>query len=287
MATETAERRDDRPLARRLWQALEAYHGFVYFAPEADAEFIGVGLDAGMMGYFASRSAAMGAVGPDVVVATFFNFEPTAVHAVIPEAWRRASPDAILAARVRAVDAGLRRMVGDGLDDPSVARAATLARRAAEECRPEGRPLYAGHRHLAWPDQPHLALWHAVSLLREYRGDGHIAALTAEGVTGVEALVVHAATGAVPAAVLQSTRGWSDDAWASAVEELRGRGWLDADGALTEAGRSHREWVEARTDDLSAAPWSVLDESEVAEVLATGKSLSRSLLAAGAFTRSG
>jgi hypothetical protein len=268
-----------------MWQALEAYHGFVYFAPEADTEYLGVGLDAGMMGYFASRAAPMGAVTADVVVATFFNFEPSGVHAVIPEAWQRADPTGVTAARLRAVDAGLRRMLGDRLGEPDVAEAAELARRAADACRPEGRPLYAGHRTLEWPDEPHLALWHAITLLREYRGDGHVAALTAQGLSGIEALVVHGATGAVPPSVLQNTRAWSDAAWASAVEGLTARGVLADDGSLTDSGGAQRAWVEERTDALAAAPWAALGDDGCSALMATGKSLSRLLLAADAFSR--
>jgi hypothetical protein len=268
-----------------MWQALEAYHGFVYFAPEADTEYVGVGLDAGMMGYFASRSAPMGAVTADVVVATFFNFEPDGVRAVIPEAWRRADPVAVTAARLRAVDAGLRRMLGDRLHDPDVAEAAALARRAADACAAEGRPLYAGHRTLEWPDEPHLVLWHAITLLREYRGDGHVAALTAQGLSGIEALVVHGATGAVPPTVLQRTRGWSDDAWAAAVEGLVIRGVLCDDGSLTDDGAAQRAWVEERTDALAAAPWEALGDDGCAALMATGKALSRVLMAADAFSR--
>jgi hypothetical protein len=275
----------DRPLARRMWQALEAYHGFIYFAPEADTEYTGVGLDAGMMGYFASRSAPMGAVAADVVIATFFNFEPSGVTAVLPEAWQRADPPTISAARLRAVDAGLRRMLGDRLSEPDIAHTAELARRAADACAPEGRPLYAGHRALAWPDEPHLALWHAITLLREYRGDGHVAALTAQGLSGLEALVVHGATGAVPATVLQRTRGWSDEAWASAVEGLVARGILAVDGSLTDDGAAQRAWVEERTDALAAAPWEALGDEGCSELMATGKALSRVLMAADAFSR--
>lgn len=270
------------PIARRMWRALETIHGFVYFAPEADEEYTSIGLDAGMMGYFASRSAAMGAVTADVVVATFFNFEPSTVRGVIPEAWRRAEPAAIVDARLRAVDRGLRRMLGDRVDEADIARAAELSHRAAAVCSPEGRPLFAGHSTLVRPRPPHLDLWHAITLLREYRGDGHVAVLTAEGVSGIEALVVHAASGAVPAGVLRATRRWSDEAWAEAVDGLRRRGWIDDDGALTDAGRAHRDHVEERTDALAAAPWLALGDEGCAELAATGKALSRALMSAGA-----
>jgi len=271
--------------ARHLWQRLEAYHGLIYFVPEADAEYTTLGIEPGMMGYFTSRSAAMGAVPAEVVVATFYNFEPDRVRRLVPLGWQRTTPPALLSARLRAVDAALQRILDDRLRRPDIADAAVTLRRACEVCRPEGRPLYAGHASLPWPEQPHLQLWHAITLLREYRGDGHIAALATAGVSGCEALVVHGATGAVPAAVLQATRGWSDEAWADATGALRGRGWLDADGALTDTGRAHREWVEARTDELAAAPWATLTDTDADRMSALGAELSGAIVAAGTFGR--
>ena len=76
----------DRTTARKMWRTLEPYHGMIYFVPEAVAEYDEIGLAPGRMGYFASRSAAMGPVPAAVVVATFFNFHPDLVHGVIPHA---------------------------------------------------------------------------------------------------------------------------------------------------------------------------------------------------------
>ena len=182
------------------------------------------------MGYFASRSAPMGAVPGEVVIATFFNFAPEEVLRCIPAAWSIASPADLLAARLAGIDATLRRILGDEVDSAAVAEAADLARIAAGACTPEGRPLYAGHASLPWPDEPHLVLWHALSLLREHRGDGHIAAMVVEGVDGCEALVIHGATGEVPAEILKSSRVRSDEDWSAAEARLRDRGWLDDDG---------------------------------------------------------
>src|SRR5207237_1692783 len=114
----------------------------------------------------------------------------------------------ILEARVEAADAALRRALGEAVGTAEMARAATLARTAAEAATDhvEGRPLFAGHARLDWPDEPHLVLWHAQTLMREYRGGGHVAALTASGLTGIEALVVHGATRQGSARVLQAHR---------------------------------------------------------------------------------
>lgn len=273
------------PTARFLWQRLEAYHGLIYFVPEADAQYTALGLEPGRMGYFGSRAAAMGPVPAHVVVATFFNFNPALVHAVVPEVWNRTSAEALWQARLRAVDRALTRLFGARLQSDDIARAAELLRGAVGECLPDGRPLFAGHLAQQWPDAPHLALWFGITLLREYRGDGHIAALVNSGVSGIEALVLHGATGTVPPAVLQATRGWDDTSWASAEGGLRERDWLDESGAFTAAGRAHRDEVERVTDELAAAPWAVLSDDEVEFLAALGKELSGTVAASGTFPR--
>lgn len=268
--------------ARFLWQRLEPFHGLIYFVPEADQHYTALGLDAGMMGYFSSRAAAMGPVPAEVVVATFFNFEPQRIRALVPQAWERTSAPALWQARLAAADAALVRIFGGRLSQPDIAEAADVLRSIIDACAPEGRPLFAGHLAQEWPAEPHMALWFAITLLREFRGDGHIAALTVEGVSGIEALVIHGATGAVPAAVLRGTRGWGNDAWAGAVLRLQLRGWLD-DNTLTPTGQTHRNRVEQYTDELAAAPWARLSEAQVSSLAALGKELSTTIVAAGTF----
>ena len=252
----------DPVVARKTWRTLEPIHGFVYFSPDAEPAYVDAGLKPGRMGYFASRSAPMGAVSAEVVIATFFNFHHGLVRSVIPEAWTSSTPDRVLTARLTVADGGLRRMLGDEVGSPAMAEAAALARAAAEAAceRPEGRPLFAGHASLAWPDEPHLVLWHAQTLLREFRGDAHIAALTLQGLSGLEALVCHAASGEVPAETLRTTRSYSEAEWAAAVESLAERGVVEADGSFTDAGRRAREQVERLTDEQSVAPYDAIGE---------------------------
>jgi hypothetical protein len=276
----------DPVVARKCWRTLEPYHGLVYFTPEATAAYNAIGLEPGQH-YFASRAAALGPVPAEVVIATFFNFHPALVRAAIPSAWDVASPEAILAARVEGAGVGLRLAVGEALVSPELKEALELARVAAEVAveDPAGRPLFAAHAALAWPADPVVALWHAIALLREYRGDGHIAVLVAEGVGPCEALVIHGATGEVPSAVLQASRAWPDDEWAAAEERLRQRGWLDADGALTDAGRAHRQWVEDRTDQNALKPWAALGDVGAARLRALVRPWSRAISESGAFGR--
>jgi len=274
--------RTELPLSRRMWRTLEPLHGLVYFAPEAEREYAALGAH-GRTGYFASRSAPLGAVRADVVVATFFNFSPALVRRAMTGAWETAAPERWIEARVAGIDGALRRILGADVDGPDMREAAELARAAALAVEPHlaGRPLAAGHHALAWPHAPHLALWHAISILREFRGDGHVALLTAAGLRGIDALVVHAATGDVPAEILRVTRGWSDDDWTAAVADLAGRGLVDASGAFTAAGRAAREEIEARTDDLASAPWSVLSVDDAAKLRALVRPWSSRIVAAG------
>jgi hypothetical protein len=276
----------DPIVARKTWRTAEPVHGVVYFARERlDAyERIGVSSDAG---YFVTRAAAMGAVDASVVVAAFFNFNPAFVERCMAGAWAATTPSAAVAARLDAVDAMLRRLLGDDVvRSPEVHEAAELARRCAMAAaeRPEGRPLFAGHAALAWPHEPHLVLWHAQTLLRELRGDGHVAAMTVEGVRGCEALAIHAGTGDIAAEALRTSRQWSHDEWSAACDSLRSRGWLDGDGALTEAGRAHRQWVEDRTDALAVGAYEAIGEDGCERLRALVRPLSQAIVSSGELT---
>lgn len=269
----------------RLARGLEPLHAMSYFAPETEKLLTAAGLRAGRMTYFAGRAAPMGAVGPGVVAATFYNFNPALVARSIPAAWELADPATLVAARFAAAGAALRRMLGDDVvGAPEVAEAAGLARRAAEAVTPEGRPLAAAHLDLDWPTEPHLVLWHALSILREHRGDGHVAQLVAAGLDGCEALVSYTATGRgfVPGFAMTS-RGWSQEQWDAAAGRLRSRGLLDAGGALTAEGTALRKRVEDATNRSGAAPWSHLGAGGAARLGDLGGRLVRALLAAGCF----
>jgi GNAT superfamily N-acetyltransferase len=253
-------------VARKVRHTTEPYHGLIYFVPEAASRYAELGID-GFAGYFGSRAAAMGEVTAATVTATFFNFRPQLVEDAIPACWAAASPARWWEARVAAVDAALRRILGDEhAGAPETRRAADLVVTAAQSARTDGRPLAAAHAARPIPEEPHLALWWGLTVLREHRGDGHISALVDAELSGCEALVLHAASGEVPRSALQGTRAWSDDEWAAAVEALAGRGLVDADGAFTEAGRTLRERIEDRTDHLARQPLEAIGEPGAAEL---------------------
>lgn len=254
----------------------------IYFVPEATAAYSAIGVT-GRSGYFGSRAAPMGAVSVEVVQATFFNFHPALAHEAMDGLWTRTDPGSLIEARVDAADAALRRAWGDDIGATDLARAASIARRAAQAASEvlDGRPLFAGHASLDWPESPHLQLWHAQTLLREFRGDGHIACLVTEGLSGLDSLVLHAATGEVPRAALQTTRRWSDDEWALAVADLADRGLVDRDGAFTEAGERLRASIEERTDTLAVAPYRAIGEDACGELRSLARRFSRAVVDAG------
>lgn len=273
----------DEPAIRRAWRVTEPLHALIYFVPEAPERYAALGLDAAT-GYLASRSAAMGAVGPGPVIATFYNFNPAMVTRLLPPAWLRTTPDALLAARLDIADAALRRGLGDDvLTGPEMAEAAALARRAAEAAtaHPQGRPLFAAYADLPWPEPAHLVLWHAQTLLREFRGDGHVATLLLAGVTGLESMILHIASGGAQESFLRPTRGWSRAEWAGAVATLRDRGLVAGDGTLTEAGAALRAGLEQTTDRLTEPAYAALTPDELARLAELTRPMSRTVVKAG------
>jgi hypothetical protein len=266
--------------ARRMWRVLEPYHAISYFAPDTRQATDALGLRGGWMSYFGCRAAPLGAVGPDVVAALFYNFHPSMVGRAIPDAWNYASPEQLLAARLEAVDSAVRRL----LPDPGtpLRRTAELARRAAELAPVAGRALGAANAALEWPDEPHLVLWQATTILRESRGDGHVAALVGAELSPGQACITISAAGGPSKKVFQVNRRWSDEEWAEAEDDLRSRGLLDADGVLTEAGRALRQQVEDTTDRLAERGWSAFGDESAAELDRLIRPISGVIMASGA-----
>lgn len=245
-------------LARALHAVVEPIHNALYFTADVQERYGALGLEPRTQGYFAGRAAPMGRVTAGTVAATFFNFNPALVAMMLPAVWDVAAPGQVLDARRDGIEAMYRRIAGptDGLHE-----AAELLGGALDDLSYAGRPLAAANAALTAPDEPFGAVWHHVSVLREYRGDGHVALLTASGLDPVDVLVVYAAwQGKVSRRFIQSSRVWDDVAWQAAEERLRDRGWLGADGTLTEAGRAWRDGIEADTDRLAAPPWAALGE---------------------------
>ncbi|MGW2559256.1 SCO6745 family protein [Streptomyces sp. NPDC001514] len=270
---------------RRCHNAVNPLHSTLYFSPDYAKELAGLGIEDTRAAYFAGRAAAMGAVGPGTVAATFYNFNHELIARHLPAVWDTASPATVLAARLRAADATLRRLLGDEVvASAEMAEAARLALRATEACTRHARPLYAAHADLPVPEEPHLAYWHAATLLREHRGDGHLTALLIAGLDPLEALVSHTATGKgmSPRWILAS-RGWRRTDWEAASDRLRERGLLGAEGELTSEGAALRAELEEHTDRLDLAPYEHLGAAGVERLTELARGFLMTAVAAGAF----
>ncbi|HEU5030496.1 MAG TPA: hypothetical protein VFV01_36675 [Spirillospora sp.] len=265
----------DLSTVRQMWQLLEPVHAVLYYAPEAseEAAALGYAIDERWPSYFPYRAAPLGAVDAQTVSDLFYSFNPEMVERYMAPAWRTATPEQVLAARRTAMDQVLRRILGDRIDSPELERAARTARRVAEAADLAGRPMAAANAALPWPDEPHMVLWQAATILREHRGDGHIAALRAHDIGPIESLVTHAAVGAAPVDVFAS-RQWTAEQWAAARDRLVLRGLVragdesasDAAVEATEEGVRVRAAVEKQTDELAAGPWDSLTSDEVKEL---------------------
>ena len=265
-------------LARRFYDRLEPVHAVTYFAPEARAALDGLGYRGFWMGYFAARSAPFGVVPTEVVTATFYNFAPHRVAKALPAAWEIAAPaDALRARQQSAVEALRRYGVGDGDD---LAAAADLAAKAARSAALDGRPLFAVNLALDWPEEPVAKLWHAVTLLREHRGDGHVAVLTSLGVSGRECNVLHAAADRVPKEMIMRSRDYDDEQWGFYRDRLAGQGLLDGD-ELTAAGHELKQRVEDTTDALALGALDALDDGEIETLFRALTPITRKVVSAG------
>ncbi|AXT83819.1 hypothetical protein C6I20_00480 [Aeromicrobium sp. A1-2] len=231
-----------------FWRSIEAIHDVVYFAPDAKERFAAIGLKGYWMGYMASRSAALGTPPPALVVATFHGFSPSIVGRALPDAWGLASRDDILAVRYDIARDALAPALAEA-DTARLAKELSLITRGIDFA---GKPLAAAHFSLPEPADDAGLLWHAATVIREYRGDCHIAVLTAAGLDGVTANALAIAAGLV-GEQQRGMRGWTEDDWAAATSRLATRGWVDADGTITESGRSARQQIEDATDRVCAA----------------------------------
>jgi hypothetical protein len=245
-------------LGRQLWRIVEPLHAILYYAPEVrdEAAKLGYDVETRWPSYFAWRAAPLGPVGAAAVTSAFYSFSPRLVASQIPAAWEVAAPEVVLEHRLRAVDRALRALLGDERAE-SLDEVAGLARRAAGAADTAGRPLAAANADLPWPEHPHLVLWRAATILREHRGDGHVAAALAAGFDPCELLVSFAAVGAAPESVFAS-RGWTPDEWDAAKDRLLSRGLVHPDGTATDQGVKARADLEQRTSELAAGPWKAL-----------------------------
>lgn len=266
-------------LRRSFWRSVETIHHVAYFEPTGKERFGAIGLKGYWMAYFASRAAPLGLPAPEVVLATFHGFAPALVHRAIPTAWELADRDQILQSRLDQGRDVIRPGVeGSGID---ISRAAAVMAAALPTLDLTVRPLAAGNVGLPLPTDDLGLLWHGASALREYRGDSHLVVLAAEGLGGVDANVLSVAAG-LTFPHQQQLRGWSDEEWAAGRERLQARGWLDSDGALTEAGGAARSDIEDATDRVTMAGIPAETVASLATVAEDLMAISKGIVASGA-----
>jgi hypothetical protein len=266
-------------MPRRFLVVLEPISAMCFFSPEVLEENTKLGLDA-WASYFCSRAAPMGRVSADVVAATFYNFSPDIVRPNVR--WDVASPEEVRAAQLRGVGRTLARVFGEDGGYPPMSRAVELLREAVGGCPPAGRPIAGAYAALPWPDEEPLALWHGATVLREYRGDGHVAVLVSHGVGPVDAIVLHAAYVGGRIDFLKATRQWGDEPLREATERLVDRGFITPDGGLTDAGGKFRLMIEHDTDRIAQAPFDALGHDKCEELLALLEPVAMRLLDAKA-----
>jgi len=265
--------------ARALWHCIEPYHAVTYFTDDARAAFEEIGLRGFWRGYFAGRAAPLGAVGPGAVVATFYGFHPDFVARAIPEVWSIVTPEAAVDARVLGASRALSRCFD--VDDPEIAHAARLVLEATDGCDPFARPLFAANADLTWPRDPHAALWHGCTLLREHRGDGHVASLYAADIDPCEAHVLRLAVSGIDRSSIAPYRGWDDDDWSAAAARLTERGWLNDDGSVSPVGADAHAALEADTDRMAEGPTRALGADGLDDLLSIMRPLAAALFSSG------
>jgi helix-turn-helix protein len=251
-----------QPSSRAMWALFEPVHMTAYFSEQSRDAFAAAGLKGFWRTYFAARVAPLGPVPAPVVTALFFGFAHRMVSRAVPAIWETLSPEAAVRVRTEAAAATLKAL--PGWDESSVKPAADLARAAAEVAAVEGRALGAANAALPWPEgDPTAVLWQAATVLRELRGDGHVAALLAAGLSGSDSVVLRAGLDVDPG-LQQSARGWTDEEWQSKLADLRGRGLLDGDARTTVVGWSLLGEVERVTNELAEQPWQALGPDDAA-----------------------
>jgi hypothetical protein len=267
-------------IARRMFELVEPIGVIAYSADEPNAAMFALGFTNYWDTYFAGRAAPLGLVPAEVVDALFYSFAPGEVARHIPNVWRTTTPELAIAARQLGCMRALRHILGDRVDTPVFARAAELLTKAATSAPVEGRPMYAALRTIPIPDDVVTQLFHAASLLREHRGDGHIAALMVEGVGGLEAHVLLALAMDMPAEKFGRTHHLPAAQLGAVINGMRERGLIMHDGWLSEQGRAVKQRVESLTDHLAAKPYESLEPGELDELMDTLEPLATLLLAA-------
>jgi hypothetical protein len=266
---------------REVSRAISDAHLFIYLVPEARAMAAELGVTDRGPAYLAFRAAALGAVPWQVALATFYNFSPHWVRSMTG-VWDAAAPERWQSARFAVAGRALRR-VGVDLTADQIAEARSLIDPVVAAADYAGKPLAAANASVALPPDPLVALWQQITVVREWRGDAHVLVLAANRLGPCECNVLHTATGRLPTALVRATRGWTEEEWAAATARLIARGWLHADGTVTDAGIAGRERIELETDEHCADLWAPISTQGTRHLAALTAPIHDAFAAAGTF----
>ncbi len=222
------------PVARGIWAAVEPIASSVYFLPEVHRAYNELGFDGpsrvqggiefpDMLAYFTSRGACLGPnVSGHLVASAFGVFKRPMVVDAVAQGWTRTDQPAILAARQRGATEALTRILGATPD--GLSWATEILTRMGTQANGEGRALYSGLLSLGYPDDPMGAFWRAADIVREHRGDSHIAAWIDQDLDACEIGVLTDPWRGQPLKSWVRSRGWTEDELDATIERLRGRG---------------------------------------------------------------
>ncbi len=239
---------------------LERLHIVTYFIKECRDAYKSLGVENVWSRYFAGRAAPMGRVTYETIIATFYNFSPAMVKEHAELVWETAGPESFIAARLRGADAALQRLLGGYISSPELWSVSSLLEDVALHGAPEGKPLYSANLGVSIPEKPHLKLFHAATLVREYKGDIHNSILLGSDVSGLQAHILLSFTGHRSKESVMSSRGWSEQQWLVDQRNLQSRGLLLEDGRLSKDGLAFRVEIEDKTETLAATLWNKVED---------------------------
>ena len=264
---------------RRLRDALEPIAMHAVWSRAVNEALAGHGYDF-FNGYLTGRASVLGDVPSAVVAATFGVFDPGTVDAVWT-AGRAVLPlPELIRVRDAATVASLRETLAGVAKEDEVAAVATALEDAAAPLDVTARPLFAALRAQPRLDDAFGRLWRATDVVREHRGDSHLAACIAAGLDPVRMGILAETWLGYPVGEYSGTRAWAAETHAAAVARLEADGLL-AGGRITDAGRTLRERIETDTDTAQAGLVAAIDDLD--GVIARLEPWSARCVEAGAF----
>ena len=229
-------------VSRRLRARADGVVAELWFMPESQTGYPALGIS-GAAGTFGGRTGPLGTLPGAAAAALLVPLNPAFIAPAVDEAWAATTPDELLPLRERTATGYLAEIIGAEPD--GIARAAELARMAADAGPVDGHPLAAAHRTRGWSGDPLVDVWRACERIRERRHESHRNAWTAAGLDACEICVL---TDLWRGPLISSvSSSWASPQQDDARERLRARGLVAGD-EITQAGRALRDEIELATD---------------------------------------